>query len=174
MAAHNVLLAHAAAVKHYREHFQGAQGGKIGITNNVGWSEPASSSRADISAAERSNQFSLGWFADPIYLGDYPAVMRNLLGDALPRFTNDEKELVKGSTDFFGLNHYGSAWTYFARDAGVDDAFAKNKNDGMLRAQSDWLYGQNTCLSNLCKTKEKYPNNTLIATPLRLIRFSMF
>lgn len=28
------------------------------------------------------------------------------LGDRLPTFTEEEKELVKGSNDFYGMNHY--------------------------------------------------------------------
>ncbi|MCF7863602.1 MAG: family 1 glycosylhydrolase, partial [Kiritimatiellales bacterium] len=29
---------------------------------------------------------------------------------ALPRFSTEEKSLLKGSSDFFGLNHYSSCW----------------------------------------------------------------
>ena len=50
-------------------------------------------------------EFMLGWFADPIYLGDYPAVMRKLVGDRLPQFTTEEKTSLMKSSDFFGINH---------------------------------------------------------------------
>ena len=56
------------------------QGGRIGITNNVDWTEPASHSQADIDAAERSLEFHLGWFTDPIFgTGDYPASRKAVL-----------------------------------------------------------------------------------------------
>lgn len=62
---------------------------------------------ADKLAAQRANEFWIGWFADPIYLtGDYPASMREQLGDRLPVFTEEEKKLVLGSSDFYGMNTY--------------------------------------------------------------------
>ena len=113
-AGHNLILAHAKSVKVYREEFQSSQKGIIGITNNCDWREPLSDSAADILAAERALEFFLAWFTDPIYKGDYPSCMRERLGDRLPEFTSAEKEMIKGSTDFFGLNHYT---TMYASDA---------------------------------------------------------
>lgn len=46
---------------------------------------------------------------DPIWLGDYPASMREILGARLPQFTEDEVQQLLGSADFLGLNHYSSA-----------------------------------------------------------------
>jgi hypothetical protein len=34
---HNLLLAHATAVKIYRDEFKGKQGGKIGLVVNMNW-----------------------------------------------------------------------------------------------------------------------------------------
>lgn len=39
--------------------------------------------------------------------------MRKYLADALPRFTSDERKLIKDSIDFMGINHYG---TLYAKD----------------------------------------------------------
>lgn len=86
--------------------------GFISITLNSDWSEPLTNSQDDIDAAQRSMDFMLGWFADPIYLGDYPASMKQRLGNLLPRFTAAEKKLLKDSYDFFGLNHYTSAYVF--------------------------------------------------------------
>lgn len=49
-----------------------------------------------------------GWFADPIYKGHYPASLTSLSSGALPSFAEDEIQVVKGSSDFFGLNTYTS------------------------------------------------------------------
>ncbi len=105
LAAHHLILAHARAYRVYKEQF-GHQNGTIGITNNCDWREPLTDKQEDKDAAERALLFFLGWFADPVYFGDYPQVMKQRLGERLPKFTAEEKELIKGSTDFFGLNHY--------------------------------------------------------------------
>ena len=43
---------------------------------------------------------------DPIYLGDYPEYMKEMLGDRLPRFTPEELAVVTGSSEFYGMNTY--------------------------------------------------------------------
>ncbi len=106
IAAHNLLRAHAYIVDIYRREFQPAQEGQIGITNNCDWREPLTDSAEDKAAAQRALEFFLGWFADPVYFGDYPASMRERVGERLPEFSEKDAALLKGSSDFFGLNHY--------------------------------------------------------------------
>ncbi|EQC24955.1 hypothetical protein SDRG_17160 [Saprolegnia diclina VS20] len=108
-----MLLWHAHAVNVYRTEFQETQGGTIGMTLNCDWRAPKPSDdpvqwAQNVEAAERAVLFDLGWFADPIYFGDYPEAMKARLGDRLPRFTPEESALLKGSNDFFGINHYGT------------------------------------------------------------------
>lgn len=62
----------------------------------------------DVAAVERKLEFSIAWFADPIYHGSYPASMREQLGDRLPTFTPEEISSIQGSNDFYGMNHYCS------------------------------------------------------------------
>ena len=116
LAGHHVLLAHAEAVEAFRHDATlRARGAQIGITNNCDFTEPASSAPKDVAAATRANEWWLAWFADPVFLGHYPASMVVKLGERLPRFTPAESAKLRGSADFFGLNHYGSR---FARDPG--------------------------------------------------------
>ena len=119
LVAHQLLRAHGKAVGVYRKSFQEQQKGQIGITNNCDWREPLSENTEDIQAAQRAVEFFLGWFTDPIYLGDYPASMRERLGSRLPQFSEEDKRLIQGSSDFFGLNHYS---TLLASDAPEGDA----------------------------------------------------
>lgn len=85
------------------------QGGKIGITINSDYKQQACASEQDKAAAERAQIFVMGWFADPVFFGDYPKEMRETCGDRLPKFTAEETALLKGSLDFLGLNHYTTA-----------------------------------------------------------------
>lgn len=116
VAAHSLLLAHAHAVHKYRSEFKEHQQGQIGITLNSDWSEPLPSSdpedwKRNQAASERAMLFNLGWFADPVYKdGDYPELMKAVVGDRLPVFTEDEKKLLLHSSDFFGLNHYSTTY----------------------------------------------------------------
>ena len=133
VAAHNLILSHAKAVQVYRNEFA-AQAGRIGLVNNCDYRYPLTDSDADKAAAERSMEFFLGWFADPVWLGDYPAVMRKRLGDRLPVFSQAEKAMVKGSSDFFGLNHYT---TMYASEPNPDETLEINVagNGGMIEDQ---------------------------------------
>jgi beta-glucosidase/6-phospho-beta-glucosidase/beta-galactosidase len=110
------LNSHAAAVHLYRTKFQANQKGEIGIALNHDFAVPLTSSPEDIAAAERKNQFTMGWFADPIVFGKYPQVMRDIVGDRLPEFTAEESSLLRGSFDFWALNHYT---THYASQGGV-------------------------------------------------------
>lgn len=59
-----------------------------------------------MAAAQHALDVAIGWFADPVYLGQYPAYMKEMLGDRLPEFTPQELAVVKGSSDFYGMNTY--------------------------------------------------------------------
>jgi beta-galactosidase len=106
MAAHNLLRAHGKAVEVYRRKYQAGQKGLVGMTNNCDWREPRTDSEQDKQAAQRALEFFLAWFADPVHCGEYPETMRRRVAERLPRFVPEDAELLRGSCDFFGLNHY--------------------------------------------------------------------
>jgi beta-glucosidase len=107
IVGHNLLVAHGRAVKVYREEFKPTNGGEIAIVLNGDATYPWDpSDPLDVEAANRKIEFAISWFADPIYHGDYPGSMRKQLGDRLPTFTDEERALVHGSNDFYGMNHY--------------------------------------------------------------------
>ncbi|WPH04842.1 Hypothetical protein R9X50_00773900 [Acrodontium crateriforme] len=107
IVGHHILIAHGAAVKLYREEFKPRHGGIIGITLNGDWTLPFDAdSKDDLEACQRKLEFSIAWYADPIYHGEYPASMRSQLGSRLPSFSPEEKALVHGSNDFYGMNTY--------------------------------------------------------------------
>jgi hypothetical protein len=47
---------------------------------------------------------------EPFVLGDYPSVMKKIVGPRLPQFTKVQSEAVRGALDFIGLNYYYSLY----------------------------------------------------------------
>jgi len=177
IAGHHQLLSHAKAVEIYREKYQPSQHGRIGISNNCDWREPKTDSQNDKEAAQRSLEFFLGWFADPIWLGDYPEVMKKRLGNRLPSFSESEKKSLLGSSDFFGLNHYT---TLFAADVDESEDLDTNVygNGGLfedqyvkLTADPDWKLTSMKwaivpwgCRKLLLWIKDRYDNPSVYIT----------
>jgi beta-glucosidase len=120
LAAHNMLNAHAAVVALYREKYQTSQRGIIGITLNLDFAAPLrADTQSDVTAAQRRNEFALGWFSDPIVFGHYPQSMLDLVGDRLPAFSDQQRERLTHSYDFIGLNHYSTKYYFDSRDRGA-------------------------------------------------------
>ena len=126
LVAHNMLLAHAGAVRIFPTEFQPSQGGQIGIVLNAGWQQPYDPQRpTHQEVAQRDGDFNLGWFADPVFFGDYPASMRMTLRNRLPTFIADEAAMLKGSSDFLGLNFYTSNYVRPAPTCRVGSALLR-------------------------------------------------
>ncbi|KAL4376860.1 hypothetical protein GQ457_02G039800 [Hibiscus cannabinus] len=152
LAAHHMILAHSAAVSIYQTKYKEKQGGQIGLVVDCEWAEANSDKFEDRCAAQRRVEFQLGWFLHPLYFGDYPKTMRERLGDRLPEFTDEDKELILNSPmDFVGLNQYTSRLVSHAEDSGEEGHFEKSQQvakiveweDGEMigeKAASEWLY----------------------------------
>ncbi|XP_053603502.1 myrosinase 1-like [Plodia interpunctella] len=119
LCAHYMLLAHAEAYRLYNSEYKPHQQGNVGITLDAFWGEPKNSLNPDdVEAAERYTQMHLGLYAHPIFSkeGDYPDLVRqridrlsslqNFTRSRLPSFTKEEILKLRGSADFFGINHY--------------------------------------------------------------------
>ncbi|KAJ0104726.1 hypothetical protein Patl1_19722 [Pistacia atlantica] len=124
-AAHNMILAHAAAVQRYRLKYQKKQQGKIGIVLDCRWYEPFRSPRNDHGAAKRAIDFEIGWFIHPISYGQYPKSMIHNVGDRLPSFTEKERDMVRGSIDYVG---YEKDRRVTVHDDKVEEANGSNNN----------------------------------------------
>ncbi|XP_047316108.1 beta-glucosidase 42 isoform X3 [Impatiens glandulifera] len=142
LVAHNQLLAHAAAVNIYREKYQMKQGGHIGLAVDCEWAEPLSDSMEDKIAAQRRLDFHLGWFLDPIFHGDYPKSMRDQLGDRLPTFSEKEKELLRMTVDFVGLNHYTSRFIAHSTATSENPNYEEQQMERIAEWESGEVIGQ--------------------------------
>ncbi|XP_028286481.1 lactase-like protein [Parambassis ranga] len=116
-AAHHIIKAHAKVWHTYDTQWRGKQKGLVGISLSGDWGEPVDiTNQKDIEAAERYVQFYIGWFATPIFYGDYPQVMKDFIGrksvqhglgtSRLPTFSPQEKSYIKGTCDFLGIGHF--------------------------------------------------------------------
>ncbi|XP_054822247.1 beta-glucosidase 44-like isoform X2 [Prosopis cineraria] len=174
IVAHNLILMHAAAVQRYRDNYQEKQKGRIGILLDFVWYEPLTRSKADSYAAQRARDFHIGWFIHPIVYGEYPRTMQVIVGNRLPKFTEEEVKIVKGSMDFVGINQYTTYYMYnprqprsqvlgYQQDWSVGFAYAKNGKPIGPRAYSNWLYEVPWGMYKaLIYIKERYGNPTVI------------
>ncbi|XP_004293271.1 PREDICTED: beta-glucosidase 47 [Fragaria vesca subsp. vesca] len=178
IAAHNIILSHAAAVNVYRTKYQKKQEGSIGIVMNAVWYEPISSSLEDKLAAERAQSFYINWFLDPIVHGRYPAEMHELLGDDLPEFSMFDMEMLKNGLDFIGINHYTS---FYSKDCMISPcepgpgvsrtegyALRTAQKDGIYIGEPtavDWLYVHPQGMEKMVTyIKERYNNTPMFIT----------
>lgn len=111
---HNVLRAHARAVDLFRRKFF-RPGMKIGMVLNYDFPFPKDPDNPhDLDAVQVDAIKGVGWFADPIYRGDYPELLKEILGDHLPRFTEPEKNLLYQASsaefNYYGLNTYSGRY----------------------------------------------------------------
>lgn len=121
------LIAHAKIAKWYHEEFKGK--GRITFKNSGNYFQPSSNSEADQVAAQRSFDFDLGWFNHgPWGDGDYPESLKKTLGDLLPPLSPEEKDLIKGSCDFFALDGYTTHYTHEV-DGGLDACVSDRTNE---------------------------------------------
>ncbi|CAO2837232.1 unnamed protein product [Amaranthus hypochondriacus] len=173
LVAHNLILAHAAAVDLYRREYQASQKGVIGITLVSHWFVPIAEVQRHQFAAERALDFMFGWFMDPITKGEYPRSMRSLVKNRLPAFTEKQLKMVKGSFDFLGLNYYTAYYATYssglkkAKPSYLTDALVIQtvEKNGILigpEAASDWLHVYPRGIRDLLLYVKRKYNNPLI------------
>ncbi|XP_057861861.2 beta-glucosidase 34 [Cryptomeria japonica] len=138
IAAHYQLLSHAAAVAKLRKN-EATKNSSVGFPINQFWYEPFTNSSEDHEAQSRALEFTVGWIFDPIFFGDYPSSMRRIVGERLPKFTEEEVEMLKGSIDFIGLNHYSSVYVA-----------AKNSSSNIRDYYADMLVELKDCIRHSC------------------------
>ncbi|KAK9278468.1 hypothetical protein L1049_028033 [Liquidambar formosana] len=174
IVAHNLILSHAAAVQRYRQKYQEKQKGRIGILLDFVWYEPLTRSKADNYAAQRARDFHVGWFIHPIVYGEYPRTIQDIVGKRLPKFTEEEVKMVKGSMDFVGINQYTAYYMYdphqekpkvlgYQQDWNAGFAYEKKGVPIGPRAYSYWLYNVPWGLYKaITYIKEHYGNPNVI------------
>ena len=105
-ACHHVFIAHALAVKAFR---QSGIAGDIGFVNVLQPHTPLTRLPEDVVAAELADAIYTHWFYDPVLKGEYPAALLDAAQQrwGVPRFAPDDDRLLRENRcDFIGLNYY--------------------------------------------------------------------
>ncbi|KAM7473713.1 hypothetical protein LguiB_020956 [Lonicera macranthoides] len=149
IVSHNLILSHAAAVKVYREKYQG--GPKASLAPYI-----------------------CHWirFMAPLSFGHYPRTMVERLGERLPDFTDEQSEMLKGSADFIGLNYYTAKCVAATRC--IDDSTYTNDPCAYLSSESaageaignktylEWLYVYPEGIKDILRYGQRMYNNPVI------------
>ncbi|CAK1543471.1 unnamed protein product [Leptosia nina] len=113
----NVLMAHAKAYRLYQREYKDKYNGQISWANNVLWIDPLELPR-DVELATLGKEHMVGRYSHPIFSqegGWPPSIEKHMLNyslaegysaSRLPPFTQQEKEFIRGTGDFYGLNYY--------------------------------------------------------------------
>ncbi|XP_039242243.1 lactase-phlorizin hydrolase [Pipra filicauda] len=157
VVGHNLIKAHAEVWHLYNETYRARQGGLISITISSDWAEPRNPHKQeDVEASRRFMQFLLGWFAHPIFKnGDYNEVMKRRIRERslaqglsqsrLPEFTESEKQRIKGTYDYFGLNQYTTVLAYNLNFPRVVQSYDSDRGVATVSDRS-WLGSGSTWL----------------------------
>ncbi|WP_309386195.1 GH1 family beta-glucosidase [Cerasicoccus frondis] len=110
LASHHLLLAHGRAVSVIREHTKSKH-------PVVGWAPacatycPASQSVEDLTAARQAfngifpdGVWNNRWWGDPVVFGHYPEEGLKVFGDAAPKATASDFDIISQPIDFYGCN----------------------------------------------------------------------
>ncbi len=108
----NILLAHGKAVKVIRE--SAKQSVAIGMAPTGDVYLPKQETTEAVEEARRRSfaidEFgyilSNAWWTDPVFLGRYPEGAKELFGNQMYTFTQEEWKLVSQPLDFYGYNNY--------------------------------------------------------------------
>ncbi|HZD53446.1 MAG TPA: GH1 family beta-glucosidase [Woeseiaceae bacterium] len=109
IASHHLLRAHGTAVRAYR-----ADGRHhIGLVVNLEPKYPASQTAEDVAAAARADAYMNRQYLDPVFDRRYPDELREIFGEAWPRWPADDFALIGERLDFLGVNYYTRNVTRF-------------------------------------------------------------
>ncbi|KPJ12248.1 Myrosinase 1 [Papilio machaon] len=184
MCAKNLLLAHAKAYHIYDEEFRPTQGGSIFISLSAQWYDAEYEEFAV--AAQEANDFFWAVYSHPIFAasGDFPksvkvavaakSIEQGYLRSRLPEFTDEEIAYVRGSSDYFGLNHYSTMYVY-RNESTLNYYETPSFNDDhgvMTYTYDEWNIGESKktkfvpwgFTKLLTKIREDYGNPPVIVT----------
>ena len=159
IASRNLMLAHGAAVKRYRQ--VGAH--QIGLVVNIEPKYPASQSEADCAAAERSAAYMNRQYLDPAFGFGCPPEMAEIFGAAWRDWTEEELALAAQPIDWLGVN-------YYTRGVMMNDPAAAPvrasyvRQPGATYSDTGWEVFERGLTETLLWVRERYGNPPVYVT----------
>jgi len=158
-AGHALVVAHGLAVRRLRRTHPDS---RIGITDNFSAVHPATDRPEDLEAAARWDAYMNRWFIDPIFFGDYPAELRAEWDGRLPRFTEEQRDIVRAPIDFIGVNYYSRS---LVRDGGPGSLLRVGfSGSGLPRTAMGWEIYPDGLYEVLTTLRDRYANPLLYVT----------
>ncbi len=111
----NLFLAHGKGISVIRENAKQvvkagmAPTGSVYVPKDDSKEELERARKASFALNKDSYSFSNSWWADPIMLGHFPEEAKDIFGDDLPVFSDEEWKLISQDLDFYGFNVYQAA-----------------------------------------------------------------
>jgi beta-glucosidase len=148
-AMHHLLLGHGLAMSALRANDRAP----AGIVANVNKVDPVSTSPQDRHASELAHALSSHWVLDPLFLGKYPELMRELWPQAAAPVRDGDMALIRTPMDFIGINYY------FRSHVASDGAhgFVDRQLPGLERTQMGWEVYPEGLRDLLLEFKQRYP-----------------
>jgi beta-glucosidase len=159
IASHNLLRSHALAVQAYRA--EGRHG--IGLVVNIEPKYPASKSADDLAATARADAYMNRQYLDPVFLGAYPAQLREIFGEAWPEWPAEDFALIREPIDFLGVNYYTRNVVRFDPDSWPLRASPVRQKRAVY-TETGWEVFPRGLRDTLVWVKERYGNPTVYIT----------
>ena len=162
MASNNVLLAHGKAVRAIRKN--AVTKPVIGISFASSCCTPYDDSPEEIEAARKRSfnmnknnyPFSVSWWADPIFLGQYPEEAYKIFGNQIPEVSKEDMNIISEPVDFYGLNIYES------RSVERHHGYPESSYIGIGRTTTDWAVTPHTMYWSSKFLYERYNVSVMI------------
>jgi beta-glucosidase len=162
-AAHNLLLAHGAAVEAFRAGPGPRAGGQVGIVINLEPKDPASDRAKDIEATNRADAQMNRHYMDALFLGSYPEELAEIYGEGWPQFPASDFKRIQTPIDFLGINYYTRGLTAHDEEAWPTRA-RKVHNPHARYSAVDWEIYPEGLLRALSWVRERYTKLPLYVT----------
>lgn len=159
VAAHNLLRAHAAAIRAFRAVCRQ----RIGLVVNLEPKYPASQAAEDLAATRRADAYMNRQYLDPALLGRDPEELAEVFEPGWPRRPEAEARELAVPIDFLGVNYYTrgvmrhdpAAWPLAA---------ARVRQEGAVHSATDWEVFPQGLLDCLLWVRQRYGELPILVT----------